>query len=153
MNDLRLIALFVISSLIGTLGGACITLLPLFIFMFAVGDAGHIGAGSAFVFFILFVIEFILAGALTAIMMRSFVGSHIISVKEGVKRFTIGSVIGGLLASASLSIEEFFGAMALGIVITYAIGGTLCWRKMKANEREMGPETIITLNLRGQKKC
>jgi hypothetical protein len=151
MKDLRLIILFTISTLIGTLGGACVILFPLFLLMFAAGDAGHIDASSASAFFLLFVIEFAIAGILTAIMMRTFIGTHIITVKDGAIRFAIGSVIGGLMTSASLSIEDFNEAIALGIVITYAIGGTLCWLKIRANEREFVPETVTTLNLDGRK--
>lgn len=150
MNDLRLIILFIISTLIGTLGGACVILFPLLLLMFAAGDAGHIDAGSASVFFLLFVIEFAIAGLLAAIMMRTFIGTHIITVKEGAIRFVIASMIGGLVTSASLSLERFFEVIALGIVITYAIGGALCWVKMRANEREFVPETLTTLNLNGR---
>ena len=151
MNNLRLIILLIISTLMGTLGGACIILLPLFLLMFAAGDAGHIDDGSASTFFLLFVIEFAIAGILMAIMMRAFIGIHIITIKEGAIRFAIGSIIGGLVIISSLSIEDFIEVITLGMVITYAIGGTLCWLKMRANEREFVPETVTTLNLNGRK--
>lgn len=147
MNDLRLIVLLIISSLIGALGGFCIMALPLLLFMFGAGDAGVLDTGFAVTFFFLFVIGFAIAGALTAIMMRIFIGKHIISIKDGATEFAGGSVIGGLVASALLSIPNFTRATALGILLTYAIGGTLCWLKVRANERNVEAETLTTLNL------
>lgn len=147
MNDVRLILFLIISSLIGLLGGFCITLLPLLFFMGVVGEGGDISTGSSFVFFVLFFIEFTIAGALTAIMMRTLVGSHIISITDGAIKYAGGSVIAGLVTSASLTIENFMGAIAIGILLTCAIGGTLCWLNMRANQRKLGSETMTTLNL------
>jgi hypothetical protein len=60
-------------------------------------------------------------------------------------------VIGGLVTTAILSIEHFFEAIALGMIITYVIGGTLFWLKMRVNERKFAPETLTTLNLNERK--
>jgi hypothetical protein len=147
MNHIRLIIFFVISSIIGVLGGLCITLLPLFVFMFAAGDAGHIDVNLLYAFILLFVIEFTLAGALTGIMMRTFVGSHIITIGESAKSFAIGSAIGAVLGSAILSIESFSEAAAVGIIVTYVIGGTLCWLKMRDKEKEFSEENLTSLNI------
>lgn len=147
MNDIRLILLLVVSSLIGALGGLCITLLPLFLLMFAAGDSGRIDLVFAGFFFFLFIIEFTIAGSLAAIVMRGFVGSHLISIKDGAMRFTIGSLIGGSLIIVFISIENFFEIAALASLITVTFGVTLCWLKLRANEKQMGPETLTTLKI------
>jgi hypothetical protein len=146
MNDIRLILLLVVSSLIGALGGLCITLLPLFLLMFAAGDSGRIDLVFAGFFFLLFIIEFTIAGSLAAIVMRGFVGSHLMSIKDGAIRFTIGSLIGGLII-LFISIENFFEIAALASLITVTLGVTLCWLKLRANEKELGPETLTTLKI------
>lgn len=147
MNDLRLIILLIISSLIGILGACCIMLVPLLMFMFGAGDAGRIDSELRVVFFFIFVVGFAIEGILTVIMMRTFIGSHIISIKDGAMRFAVGSVFGALVTSTALSIENFTEAAVLGVLLIFAVGDTSCWLKMRANAKNTEVETLTALNL------
>lgn len=151
MSDLRLIILLVISSFIGVLGGTCTMAFPLLLFMFGAGDAGVIDSGLRVMFGFLFVGWFASAGILTVIMMRIFIGSQIISLKDGSTRFAVGSVIGAAVTSPFLSLEKFGEAAALGFLLTFAVGGTSCWLRMRENEKTMGNETLTALNLSDRK--
>ena len=157
MDYSRNILLFIFSSIFGALAALGILLVPILAFMGFLGEAGSSDIGFSMFCFLLFVLYFTIAGTLTAIMMRTFVGSHIISVKDSTIRFAIGSVIGALLPSVFLSIEVFpnlevfTNLVAVGILITYAIGGTLFWLNQGASIRELESKKSITLNLKGRK--
>lgn len=106
-----------------------------------------ISIGAPYLYFYSwYIFGFVISGSLSAL----FTGSQLISVKNGLISFLIGSILGGATIQALLAFTKMEHSVVaiIGIFITNLIGGALCGATSESFEpigneelQEMRPES------------